>query len=145
MSNIMKCQMSWNVKCHEMSNVMRCLMLWNVKCYEISNDMKCQMSWNVKCHEMSNVMKCQMSLNVKCHEISNFMKCQRSWNVKYRKIWNVSCSGSLQWTPAVSPCSGPQQRPPIIAEKYHSDYQHSVYLIYSNVIHRSFLSSLSIV
>ena len=27
----MKCQMSWNVKCHEMSNVMKCLMSWNTE------------------------------------------------------------------------------------------------------------------
>ena len=28
---VMKCQMSWNVKCHEMSNVMKCQMSWNVR------------------------------------------------------------------------------------------------------------------
>ena len=53
MSNVMKCKMSRNVKCHEMPNVKKCQMSWNVK--------KCQMSRNFKCHEMSNVKKCQMS------------------------------------------------------------------------------------
>ena len=46
MSNVMTCQMSWNVKCHEMSNVMKCQMSWNVKCHEMSNVIKCKMSWN---------------------------------------------------------------------------------------------------
>ena len=32
-----------------MSNDMKCQMTWNVKWHEISNDMKCQMIWNVKC------------------------------------------------------------------------------------------------
>ena len=45
--NVMKCQESWNVKCHEMSNVMKCQLSWNVKCHEMSNAMKWQMSWNV--------------------------------------------------------------------------------------------------
>ena len=44
MLNVMKCQMSWNVKSQEKS--------WNIKWYEISYVMKCQMSWIVKCHEM---------------------------------------------------------------------------------------------
>ena len=40
MSNVIKCPMS---------NVMKYQMSWNVKCHEIS--------WNDKCHEMTNVMK----------------------------------------------------------------------------------------
>ena len=72
---IMKCQMSWYVKCHEMSNVIKCQMSWNVKCHKMSNVIKFQMSWNVKCREMSNVMLCQMSWNIKCHEMSWNFKC----------------------------------------------------------------------
>ena len=37
---------------------MRCQVLWNVKCHEMSNAMKCQMPWNVKCHEMSIHIHC---------------------------------------------------------------------------------------
>ena len=58
-----------NLKCHEMLNVMKC---------QMSTDMKFQMSRNVKCHEMSrSVTKCQMS-KVKCLELSNVMNCQMS-------------------------------------------------------------------
>ena len=48
MSNDMKCQVTWNVKWHEMSSDMKCQVTWNVKWHEMSNDMKCQMTWNVK-------------------------------------------------------------------------------------------------
>ena len=68
MSNVMKCWMSWNVKCHEMSNVMKCRMSWNIKYLEMSNVMKCQMSWNVRCHEMSNIMRRQMSCCTNPHK-----------------------------------------------------------------------------
>ena len=78
MSNVMKCQISWNVKCHEMSNVMKCQMTWYVIIHE--------MSWNIKCHKMSNVMIWQMSWNVKCHKISNIMKCKMSGKVKCHEI-----------------------------------------------------------
>ena len=79
--NVMKCQITWNLKWYEIS--------FNIKCYEMSNVMKCQKSWNVKWqmswndkrHEVSNVMKCQTSWNVKHHEMSNIMKCQKSRNV----------------------------------------------------------------
>ena len=82
MSNVMKCQMSWNVKCHELSNVIKSQKSWNVKCHEMSRVMKCQISWNfnIKCQEMTRVMKCQM-LNV--------MKCQESWNVKCHEMSSV--------------------------------------------------------
>ena len=46
------------MKCHEISNVIKCQMSWNFKCHEMSNVMKYKMSWNFKCHEMSKVMKC---------------------------------------------------------------------------------------
>ena len=89
MSNDMKCQMTWNVKRHEMSNDMKCQKTWNIKWHEMSNDMKCQMTWNVKWHEMSNVkwyiihdtfymihFTWYMIWNVKGHEMSKDMKCQ---------------------------------------------------------------------
>ena len=76
MSNDIKCQMTSNVKWHQIK-----------KCHEISRVMKCQMSWNVmKCKMSRHVMKCQISWNAKCHEISNVMKCQMLWNVKYHEM-----------------------------------------------------------
>ena len=78
-ANVIKCQMLWNVKCHEMSNVTKCQMSLNVKSHEISN---------VKCHEMSRVMKCQM-LNVMKYKMLNVMKCQESWKVKCHEMSNV--------------------------------------------------------
>ena len=56
MSNVMKCQISRNVKCQEMTNFMKCQESWNVKCHEMSIVIKCQMSWNVKYHEMLMLM-----------------------------------------------------------------------------------------
>ena len=47
----------------QMSNVMKCNIYWYVKCHEMLNVTKCWMSWNVKCHEM---------LNVECHNCSLF-------------------------------------------------------------------------
>ena len=76
MSNVMKCQVSWNVKCHETSNIMKSQMSWNAKCHETSDVMKHQMSWNVKKFlsffnvkslETSNVMKYLMSLESPSH------------------------------------------------------------------------------
>ena len=52
MSNDTKCQMSRNI------NVIKCQMSWSVYCHEMPIVMKCQMSWNAKCHEMPNIMKC---------------------------------------------------------------------------------------
>ena len=62
---------------HEMSNVTKCQISRNVKCHKMSN-VKCQMSRNVKCHEMSNVQ------NVKCHKMSNVKKCQMSNVMKWQ-------------------------------------------------------------
>ena len=44
---------------------MKCQMTRNIKWHEMSNDTKCQMILNVKWHKMSNSMKCQMAPNVK--------------------------------------------------------------------------------
>ena len=39
---------------HDDWDHMKCEMTWNVKRHEMSNDMKYQMTWNVEWHEMSN-------------------------------------------------------------------------------------------
>ena len=81
MSNVFKCQMLWNVNCHEMSNVMKRKISCNVKCHEVSNVMKCQMSWSVKCHIVSNVIECQMSWSVKGRQMANVILCQMFWQL----------------------------------------------------------------
>ena len=67
MSNDTKCQMTQNVKWQKwqmmMTNFLKCQESWNVKCHEMSIVMKCQLSWNVNCQQMPNVMKCPISWN----------------------------------------------------------------------------------
>ena len=70
---------------------MKCQMTWNVKWHEMSNDTKCQMTRNVKWHKMSNDTKCQMTQNVKWHRMSNDTKCQMTQNT------NTSTRGGSNW------------------------------------------------
>ena len=90
-SNVTKCQMSLNVKCHEMSNVMKCQMSWSVKCHEVSKVFKCQTSPNGKCHQISNV---------KCNQMSNIVKFLMSVEVA---LCSGPCRVPLQWPPAAAP------------------------------------------
>ena len=50
---------------HEMSNVMKCQRSWNVKCHQKkANAIKWQMPSNIKCNQMSNIVKFGMSVAV---------------------------------------------------------------------------------
>ena len=76
MSNVTKCQMSRNVKCHEMSNVT-----------------KFQMSQNVKCHEMSNVPQNNGRVKVLTVILGHFESyLDTTGNVQSPWWWGFTCS-----------------------------------------------------